>query len=189
MRPGWTRVTSTALRPGKIVGTVGGELVDPRAWKDPPHMALANLDLANPKTIRMFTRLYGPLTDDVEAGDRFEVDIKEVGYIKERVCAAWRARDAKRLWFPDGLENLTTYSLPITWGARGIELAPADVWTYLRLLLTRDIEQRRAHICPNPTCEAPYFIARRNKKLCSDGCRNVVGQRNFKKRWRKRREQ
>jgi hypothetical protein len=197
LRPGWCRVTSTALRPGKILGTVGGDLVDPRRWKDPPHVALANLNLTDVKAVRMFTEVYGPLEDDVEAGEQFEVDLEEADYLggiggmKERVIDAWRSSDAKRLWVPRGGENSDRYDLPMMWGGRALELRPAGCWTFLRLLATRDIENGDARICRNPKCkELPYFVAgRNNQTFCSHPCANVVMQRNFKKRWRKRRKQ
>lgn len=38
-------------------------------------------------------------------------------------------------------------------------------------------------LCPNPTCPAPYFIAkRRSQKYCSDAC-SLPAQREFKKAW------
>jgi hypothetical protein len=186
--PGWQRVTSTAIRPGKIVGTVGADLVNPRAWKDAPHVFLANTNMSDLKTVAMFTTLYGPLDDDVEPGDSFEVPLERVAFYKDQLLRAWRERDASQLWILRGLELSARYDLELMWHGRGIELRPADIWTYTRLLLTRDLSTKRARICPNLTCPAPHFVARRNnQKFCSLACRGLVGQRNFRKRWPKRR--
>ena len=186
--PGWMRTTSTAIRPNAILGTVGGELVDAARWPSPPHVALANWNMGDAKTARMFVTTYGPLIADLaqlpESGDRFEVNLTIVGYLKERLCRAWIDRDGKALWFPQGAENLEHYLLPLAWGAQGIELRFAGCWTYLCALLTRDLAERRAWVCKNPTCPAPYFIAMRgnNTKFCSKKCATHTAVRNFRER-------
>src|SRR5580704_32668 len=109
VRPGWTRVTSLSIRRNTILGTVGSDLIDSSRWPSEPHVALANLNVKDVKTLAMFTRAYGPLIADVtdipEAGDQFEVDVTLVGYLKQRLIDAWRAKDAKQLWVMDGDER------------------------------------------------------------------------------------
>ena len=184
VRPGWTRVTSLSIRRNTILGTVGSDLIDSSRWPSEPHVALANLNVKDVKTLAMFTRVYGPLIADVtdipEAGDQFEVDVPLVGYLKQRLIDAWRAKDAKGLWVMDGVER---YDLALTWSGKKIQLAPADVFTYSRLLLTRDISEKRARVCANEDCIAPYFIAKRSDQIyCEWKCANLIMQRNFRKR-------
>jgi hypothetical protein len=189
LTPGWKAVRSTRARRGGITGDVGHDPFRASGWKTPPHAALANLDLTNLKTLEMFTRTYGPLIADIgdipEAGEEFEVEPTLVGYMKHRLIDAWRERDARRLWTMDGLD---TYYLPAVYQRGALVLSPADCFTYARLLLTRDIESGRARICKNPDCNTPYFIAkRRDQVYCEWKCANLITQRNFRKRQRRKR--
>ena len=77
-RPGWGRVTSLRVLGHMIIGATGVETVDAKLWKSEPHVAFANLNLMDVKTLAMFTRTYGPVTFDLTwipaAGDKFEID-------------------------------------------------------------------------------------------------------------------
>jgi hypothetical protein len=176
LRPGWARVTSLEILDSTIIGETGRDLVDPKRWPNAPHVAFANLNVTDMKTLAMFTRLYGPPTADITkipaAGDRFEVDYFMVGRMRERVRFAWRAKDAKELWL---FENVERYDMPFTVSGKKLQLAPADVFTYIRLLLTRDISENRARICANPNCPSPYFIyKRRDQKFCEHKCASLI---------------
>jgi hypothetical protein len=191
VKPGWARVTSAALGRRDIRGTVGVDPVDTRRWRDPPHVSFGNLNVEDRNAVRRFIVTYGPPIADLmeipEYDDQFEVNFTLVGYMKERVVRAWRDRDARALWFGACAEGLENYSLPLTWSRGGADVRVADCFTYLRLLLTRDLADGRARICRNPTCPAPYFIARRkDQTFCRWECANVVTQRNFRKRKKSR---
>jgi hypothetical protein len=196
-----------------ITAQAGHERPDPTRWPELPHAVLANLDfpraIGAPKLIE-FMRTYGPPLADLaeipEPGEPFEISVTLVGYMQDQLRRAWQGRrnepiapnrwfprglknnivryDAKTLWFPQGPdENRARYDLPMMWGAGGISLRVADCWTYLRLLLTRDLAEKRARFCKNPTCPEPHFIAKRNnQKFCTRDCANVIAQRNFRKR-------
>jgi hypothetical protein len=189
-RPGWGRVTSLRIQGNEILGTTGHDLVDAKRWPNAPHVAFANLDLLNLETLKMFTRVYGPATSDMTKipglGKPFKVDRDMVGYMRERVRRAWSERDAKRLWLFDNVEFYDL--LPLTLAGKTLQLAPADVFTYLRLLLTRDISEGRARICKNPDCPNPYFITRRrDQKFCEWKCANLITQRKYQERKRQKR--
>ena len=77
-------------------------------------------------------RTYGPPILDMaqlpeEPGEQFEVNMFSVGQMQDRLRRAWRARDAKALWFPRGGEELAIYYVAMTWSAPGMVIAPADV--------------------------------------------------------------
>jgi hypothetical protein len=206
MVPGWTLPDPHSLTLEKNVvnaqapflgktdvlrGHTGHKHPDPSRWPDPPHVFLANIGYANRiasvEEVEKFTRRYGPLSVDPGSSapaDSFEVYVASFGERQEKLRHAWRRQDAKSLWFPAGFENFEQFDLPLFWGDRGVVLRPADCWTYLSLLLTRDLTEDRARICENKTtCPTPFFVATRgNKKFCSWDCANVVTQRNFRKR-------
>jgi hypothetical protein len=193
IEPAWTRVQSTRVVGDHIVGTVSGKLIDALAWKTEPHIALANLDTRDVKTVRMFIDTYGQLVTDAKhlpgPEEEFEVDLTIVGFFKERLVNAWRSKNAMQLWFPEGPDELQRYDLPLGWGNRGIQISCSDVWTYLRILASNVIESGRARVCKNIDCPTPYFIAvRNNKTYCSRACASATSVRNFRKRWAKKKK-
>jgi hypothetical protein len=191
VRPGWRRVTSLEVLERTIFGETmvfsgetGSEIIDWKHWPDKPHVAFANLDLMDPETLKMFTKTYGPVIADLTklpaADHRFEVDLYMVVSMRERVRSAWRAKDAKRLWLSESVER---YDMPFTVSGKTLQLAPNDVFTYLRLLLTRDISEGRARICNNPDCATPYFITKRSDQThCEWKCTNLIQQRKYRER-------
>jgi hypothetical protein len=72
LRPGWRLPNARTLKitNGDLKGTNASLPVDPAKWKDPPHVAFANLGydavrrggLATDDQIKMFTSRYGPLS-------------------------------------------------------------------------------------------------------------------------------
>lgn len=206
VRPGFALPSSALLKKNKIVGTTGAGLVNPNRWIVPrakenlvrrdsllPHVFLANADYpgeASPRTVLTFVNRYGPIASDLEnipeEGESFETLPLIVGYHQNALRRAWHkptAENLKALWFGLGGEELTVFFLPVTYTAGGLELRPAECWTYLRLLFLRDLENKRARLCANPTCPAPFFVAKRNnQKFCGWDCTNLVQQRNFRKR-------
>jgi hypothetical protein len=179
------------LRKRTLFGHVGDEVPNPARWKQPPHVAFANL-LIDPKSVRAFNSTYGPVITDPneipEAGDSFEVHLTLLGYMQDRLRDVWRdRRDLKLLWFGRGGEGSEDedpgYYLPVRFTARAGELHISDCWTYLRLLLARDLLSGRARICENDTCPTPYFVARREDAIyCCHKCATDVAT------WRYRRK-
>jgi hypothetical protein len=170
----------------------GRAVPNPRRWREAPHVALANLgypsrDRTTGELIA-FLKQYGTLIADdggLAAGGLFEMSVAEFREIQETLQDAWRRRDAKLLWFSQGFENFDHFNLRFTWAGRGLAQWPADCWTYLRLLLTRDLAAGRAKVCRNPKCNTPAFVSKRNDAIfCSHKC--AVDLVNEKNRLRKR---
>jgi hypothetical protein len=208
IRPGWrlAHPSSLKIQNGVFSGWLSSRAVDERAWRDAPHVTLANLGYkpANPKLVaseaevKKFVLEYGPLgvglmdTGGSESETPFDFPIFVFRWHQQQLRDAWERRDATLFTDPGNfIEGLGFDYVPMNWHVtkKGVELQPANCLTYMSILLIRDIASGNARICPNPTCPAPYFIApRTNRKFCSAACRNVVGQRNFKKRWQRRRK-
>lgn len=199
VKPGFSHAGSTGGYPSDsadiIRGGVGGELVDSAEWKFPPHIALANLGypgLATRKDIIQFIRTYGAIVADIaqrpEPSDTFEMSITEFRYLQEQLRRTWKnptTENLKYLWLPRGADELTVFYIPVLW-TRRIELRPSDVWTYIRLILARDIGEGLARYCANENCKHPYFVAnRKDRKCCSAACRNARNQRNFQRNRRR----
>ena len=190
IRPGWRLPfpQSIGRRGDSIVGSTGNKSPNPKSWPDPPHVFFANLGydhrLATAEEIVKFVKHYGQLLThpgtDSPAGDRFEVSINGFGRLQEKIRHAWLRKETKPLWFAEGFEEFEQYNLPLFWASDSLQ--PTDCWTFMCLLLTRDLSEGLARICPNPTCNTPYFVAKRNnQKFCEWKCANVVAQRNFRK--------
>ena len=72
LRPGWQlpQTKTLTIENDDLKGMNSSQPVDPTKWKDPPHVALANLGydparrggLASDDQIKMFTSRYGPLS-------------------------------------------------------------------------------------------------------------------------------
>jgi len=200
VRPGFALPVADCVKIKKdvVTGTVGTltRQLDPPRWIDPPHVALANLGYENPKHLatveqaRWFVTRYGPpLSDEhtmfIPGGwDTFEISVGEFNQRQDQLRYAWKNRDAKPLLFGWGFENADLFYLPARWTPKGVELCPAECWTYMQLLLTRDIVEGRARICAKPDCITPFFVAKRNnRKYCYDSdCANNMAQRNFRRR-------
>jgi hypothetical protein len=200
IRPGWTLPNERSLKYTKdvITGELSSKLADPTGWLiEPPHILFANLGYstsrpdgwASAAEACAFIKKYGVVDtgndsgEALEVGERFVVSALPFGYMQHAFRHAWRKGDAKAVWFPQGFENFNNYILPLTRAVEGFELRPSDCLTYMRFLLARDLTERRARICTNKTCPAPYFVATRgNAKFCSRDCANVVAQRNFRMR-------
>ena len=171
----------------------GSTLPNPRRWRQPPHEALANLGYPSRERtateLCTFIKQYGTLVADSSGladSGFFEISVTTFRNLQERLQDAWRRADAKQLWLMRGLKELDNFDLPVTW-VRGLALCPADCWTYIRLLLTRDLGAGRAKVCANPQCSlTPFFIAKRNDAMfCSHKCALDVNNR--RERFRKRR--
>ncbi len=114
--------------------------------------------------VSKFIARYGILFNDESglADGPVEISIAEFRDLQERLRDAWRRADAKPLWFAVGGENLDNFDLPFTWGGNNLVLRPADCWTYIRLLLTRDLSAGRAIICAYPACPTPFCVKERS---------------------------
>jgi hypothetical protein len=210
--PGWRLPSSVAFhkKRNSVVAFPGPDFPNPRKWKTPPHVELANIDYSEGSyveqvgarkasleawlgkkpfdktlhdrgrysghrptrnTVLDFIGTYGVLFDASSRADGVcEVSVRKFRDLQERLREAWRRNDAKALWFPRGGEELDNFEVPFTW--RGdLALRPADLWTYMRLLLTRDLATGHAKVCKWPRCAAPFCVMRRTDgESCSHEC-------------------
>jgi len=135
-----------------------------------------------------FVRTYGVLLTgaSVLETDPCEVSVAEFRDLQETVRYAWRTNKAKTLWFNRGAEELDRFDLPFTWVDDEFALHPADLWSYIQLLLTRDLTTGHAKVCKFPRCAAPFCVRKRSDfEFCSHEC--AVRFTNQKNRMRRRR--
>lgn len=207
IRPGWLLANSRAwrLRKNVLDGHTLHEVPNPAKWKDPPHVAFANM-IVDAKSVRAFANTYGPLIatlDEIpdEGGDGFEINLTLLGYIQDEIREVWRGkRELIHLWVGRGAElAIRTFLLPCriarpteaNWHdyvvpGRSGELLVDSCLAYLRMLLHRDLESGRARVCKNPECVTPYFVAgREDKEFCCHQCAVDVNVPKWRKRMRK----
>jgi len=189
-RPGWCAAhpKSIKISGALISGWTRGGRVDPASWERPPHVAFANLDALEKKQVIEFMATYGPIGlqfENVESSTgskEFDASMIDVREKQGRLRLAWRDRDAKGVWLSPGFEEWPFYDLPLMWLKRD-EFRIPGVWTYMRLLLTRDIATGRARSCKNKSCKTPYFIANRSDaEDCSQTCASAAAVRRFRKK-------
>jgi hypothetical protein len=173
--------------------SAGEGVPNPKKWDVPPHVAFANLcgDFDNTKPLTAvevgaFLKKYGVLlaAPSGSTDAPHEIAVAEVRVMQQRVRDAWRRKDARMLWFPEGRENENQLWLPVVWSERGaLAMRPVDVWTYLRVLLSCDIATGHAKSCGNERCpKTPYFIsARTDAKYCSTYCGGGLRVAKFRK--------
>ncbi|HTB93154.1 MAG TPA: hypothetical protein VK728_10010 [Candidatus Sulfotelmatobacter sp.] len=204
--PGWPLPRGGhRIEQGEIASTLGSRLADAGAWKDPPHVALANLGydpakrggFASEKAIVSFLKQYGPLgarPEEVgEPGEPFWLRLASFHEMQERLREAWKKRDHRFFVDPSRLKGGTGYEhlLRVNWEMKGgmLVMRLATWYDYVAILLTRDIVERRARICGNPNCVTPYFVAeRRDAKYCSHPCAVAVSVRRFRERKRRKKK-
>ncbi len=184
---------AVVVRNDTIFGVTSAERVNLKRWLDPPHVRLANMRI-DAASVKAFVIAYGVLISDIAqlpdgAGEQFEVKVRDVRMLQEQLQRAWRARDAKQLFFCCGAEEMDIYYMPMTWGTHSVALAPADVSTYMRLLLARDLEEKRARICKYDLCATPYFVAqRKDAEFCCHQCAVGFNVRKFRNNNKRRKQ-
>lgn len=201
--PGWKlpHPRSIKVETGRITGWAGRQDADTSQWKEPPHVVMANLGyqsirpsaVASDDDVRRFTERYGMdlrLRDLPVSENTAPLVLDEFRNSQKELREAWERRDHRIFTDPNGEARDQGWGwFPADLKVRGrrLELHPADVWTFMQILLARDIATGCAKVCRNPDCPAPYFIAQRNDaKYCSHSCAVAVNVRNFRQRRRKR---
>ncbi len=145
---------------------------DVSRWKDPPHVALANL-LDEPEAVLRFTRIYGVLGNPKTE----TVSVRQLLQLRDNLRAAW-----------EGSWTANFFALAITHPAliaqpTGMVIAVTDPWTLVQVLFAQDWKEERIRKCANPDCSAPYFRAvRQGQKFCSQKCAVLINVREFRKR-------
>jgi hypothetical protein len=190
--------------PEDINGVTSEEFADAARWRVPPHVALANLTQVNyPKLTHRqrvveFIKTYGVLGTKFslvfEPGATFNMSMTMFTFLQQALQRAWQRPTAENLhylWISGHWNERERkhFRIPLAFTPQQrLELLPADLWTYIRLLFIRDSSEHLARICANKNCKHPYFIAnRKDKHLCSPACRNAANQRNFQRNKKQKR--
>lgn len=149
-----------------------------RRWKEPPHVALANL---RPETAALlaFTRRYGVVSRHTLSGF---ISASDTGRFGEHLRQAWRGDE--KVLSQIGVD----LSARLRVGPTGLEIVVDNLWTLIRLMFLRDWVAGRAKVCTSPDCPAPYFLAvRKGQKFCSQRCAVLINVRRFREREAKQR--
>lgn len=148
-------------------------------WKDPPHVALANLR-DDPTAALRFTRTYGVMSLRYK-GEPMSFPLRDMFRSRDELRLAWE--EPKATMFFWWLESYA--GLPATLHVRrsGLETEVADLRTLIHVMFSRDYWDGRVKKCANPGCPAPYFLTvRRGQKYCSQQCAVLINVRQFRAR-------
>jgi len=141
-------------------------------WKDPPHVALANLQ-DELKAVLRFTRKYGVLASDYK-GQAKTISVGQVLHFRNWLRAAWELEE-------EALRDIFLHMQVAV--SDGDEIVPNDLWTLVRMMFKQDLRHQRTRKCGNPDCPAPYFLAvRKSHKFCSQKCAVLINVRHFRER-------
>lgn len=216
-----------------------GEVVaDATKWKEPVHVAVANLRTIDVKTgqetlkplparaetraLYKFVKQYGPLTcggllhEAADPRETYQEDPVTFGKFQFVLRNAWSGDEqAMKLISGEDENGFLHWATflhngqekrwsgvaardvvqPGMWnpgdpiGARvlvrskGIEVVASELWSFVRLLFTRDRFQHRNKVCANPSCYAPYFVqSRKGQLFCSHKCAVLINVHRFRER-------
>ncbi len=145
-------------------------------WKEPPHVALANMR-DNPEAALRFTRLYGALHPDYTGEQDIDIQISLVFKFRDSLRHAWDGNYVALSVVVDDVKA------EIRLNPTRMEIVPENLWALIRVIFARDFWDRRTGKCENPECPAPYFLlARKGQKFCSQKCSVLISVREFRKR-------
>jgi hypothetical protein len=166
----------TTPQPRLRVTHVGGagHPFDVSRWKDPPHIALANLR-DEPEAVLRFVRTYGLLARD----KRKAVPVREVLEYRDSLQRAWEGETFAFFAFP-AWNSATLCGLQ----EGGFLIAIEALWPLIHVLFSQDLKEKRIKKCENPDChEVPYFCTvRKGQKFCSQKCAVLINVRQFRSR-------
>jgi hypothetical protein len=182
-----------------IAGEVNpDEYVDQDRWKDPPHVALANLRLEQ-DSIQAFIKTYGLLhSDDTvykkpQQSDASELCIgQDLTFLESVEDFAYAQDLLRRSWTQDLLatveiegeleDGFEIESLVVAYGT--VTLKTSDLWKAICFLFLLGYFNGVLRKCHNPDCAAPFFIARRRtQKFCELGPCTEYAQRQYALKW------
>lgn len=175
-------VTSAQANNATVLAIAGAAdingLFDPSCWKDPPHIALANLQ-DEPAAVLRFTKTYGVLAQNYR-GNAKTTPVRDVLKYRDRLRRAWDDVTDDQA-FQDVV--LSTKQAFLCSGSAGLEVVIEDLWTLICVLFARDMWDARTKKCQNPDCPAPYFLAvRKGQKFCDQKCAVLINVRHFRER-------
>jgi len=169
---------------GDVVMVEGGAVnpatpFDLRRWKEPPHLALANLQ-PDVQALRRFTLKYGILFTHPSDTVRLSDAMRFRDYLRQ----AWGGSDAILA------QMLVDLRAGLNVTPEGLETVPDNLWMLTRLMFLHDRLRARVRICANEDCPARFFLAvRKGQKFCSHPCAVLVNVRRFRQRLGGKRKQ
>lgn len=144
-------------------------------WKDPPHVALANLR-DEPTSALRFTRTYGVIAFDYN-GEPRTIPVIDLLRSRDKLRRAWDGDEEVVL------EILNSPQAILLVRPGGIEIVVENLWTLVCVMFARDFWDERLKKCQSPDCPAPYFLpVRKGQKFCSQRCAVLINVRHFRER-------
>ena len=193
----WLEKDADSVVRMKVSG--GTHSVDPAKWKEPPHVALANLRgavLLDPLAAGKFTRTYGVLPE-FATDPTTDPSLPNIGDLLAHYPEAWQKISLGRIqswrWLlrgawrgsPGQLDQIIKDSPETQLAATrdGVVIQKVgDLWTLIWILFLKDRAAGRAKVCANADCPFPYFLrARKGQVFCSHPCAVLVNVRRFRK--------
>lgn len=160
----------------------GPQAFDLRRWKEPPHVAFANLP-SDLRAALAFTRRYGVISNQY-GGGVWQVRPSDLMRFGNYLRQAWKG-DEKALH-----QMLVDIRTRLLIEPDAVRVEVSDLWTLVRLLFLQDKLAKRARVCGNPDCVTPYFLRRRKgQENCSLKCTNLLSVRRFRQDAAKQREE
>jgi hypothetical protein len=165
-------------------------------WREPPHVALANLHINDPQSVMAFMGRYGVLEGTFRTEEhqtKFEVQGSELWTTQETLRDAWKGESGEAWNLLESLveENVDADVIP---ACGFVTLRVRNLWTFVAFLFLMDSARGKLGICHNPDCPAPYFSKKRiTQKFCEAGPCVAYAQRQYSLRYwnaegKKRRE-
>jgi hypothetical protein len=160
-------------------------------WTAPPHIYFVNLKL-DWRSLLLFDKRFGVLLNEHSQEQEIaihESDVELAKNMQRLLQGAWRGDKAARELLQFGAKH---YAEQEAFGpiqgikpvptSRGVDIYTSDLWTYIRIAFLAD--QKRARVCANPDCVAPYFLAKRkDAKLCGEEECTAWAQRQWSLAW------
>jgi hypothetical protein len=204
LTPGWLLPHAKSLKVEQniLTGARSSQPADGKVWKDPPHVALANLGyrsderggVASGQDIVWFLRRFGELGLDLEeeggvggAAQRetpFEFRVMFFVDRQRDLREGWAQKDASLFTNPPRWRTAAQF-LPVVYYIKGgrLEIKVASLDALMGILLTRDLAEGRAKMCERKNCPNPYFVAtKKDARYCSHLCAGNVAVERFRDR-------
>jgi hypothetical protein len=175
--------------PGYVVsGEVGLEYRSAHEWREPPHIAFANLRIEDPRSAEAFIKRYGVvhvrdriLDAEGRPTGRFAIDSAKLLAMQNDLRNAWKGSQFELKVLEYHLEQIAVIVTVVT---GDVQLWPKDLWTLICFMFLRDYTAGLLGICGNPNCPAPYFKKkRRTQKICEAGPCVAYAQRQYSLAW------
>jgi hypothetical protein len=159
-----------------LLGTFDSTPADVTQWSDPPHVELANCELATPEDVKRFVEMYGvcpAFVDDKKLSPEvITISIERLQKLQAVFRGFWDKTDQVEI-----LNSLFSWSPDeIHFESGKPQITVRDISDYITILFLIDLSADRLRVCGNPHCkQLKYFVKeRRDQKYCSTTCKNTV---------------